>query len=298
MAVEPYGALLEAVRGVRWPARRPVSGASTGAHLARTRGMASEFAEYRPYRQGDDPRRLDWKLLARSDRAFTRLAPDHSVSATLIVMDASASMAYPENPPPGNAFGAFDKWSAAKRIAVACAAIAHAAGDPVGLAIAGNGGLTRLPSRTRRGIIAEIARALEATRPAGSASPEGAFIDAGRRVLLVTDCLGDVRALRRAARAHIAEGGEVYVAHIISHAEINPPQRTLLATDPEDSSMRRSLTDSTRAAYIESFSAWRAQLAREWRDDGVACCEVRDDESADFAVRRVVGWSAAFTSVA
>jgi hypothetical protein len=41
MAVGPYGALLEAVRGVRWPARRPVGGGAPGTHLARTRGVAS-----------------------------------------------------------------------------------------------------------------------------------------------------------------------------------------------------------------------------------------------------------------
>lgn len=96
MPVGPYGALLDAVRGVRWPARRPVPQGAPGAHHARSRGVAPEFAEYRPYRQGDDPKRLDWKLLARSDRAFVRLAPDHSVLGTTVVVDASASMDFAE----------------------------------------------------------------------------------------------------------------------------------------------------------------------------------------------------------
>src|SRR5688572_15375797 len=95
MAVGPYGALLDAVRGVRWPARRAVAGGAPGVHRARSRGIAPEFAEYRPYRQGDDPRRIDWKLLGRSDRAFIRLAPDHAILGTTFVVDASASMAFP-----------------------------------------------------------------------------------------------------------------------------------------------------------------------------------------------------------
>jgi uncharacterized protein (DUF58 family) len=288
MAVGPYGELLEAVRGVQWPASRPVSGGSSGTHLARTRGVASEFAEYRPYRQGDDPRRLDWKLLARSDRAFTRLAPDHSVLATLIAVDASASMAYPERVAPASAVVDFGKWLAAKRIAVACAAIAHAAGDPVGLAIASAGGLTRLPSRTRRGIVAEIARTLDATTPSGSSSLENAFVDAGRRVLLISDCLGEEGALRRAARAHVAAGGEVHLAHVVARAEVDPPRGAMLATDPEDVRIRRPLTSATRAAYGEAFAAWRSQLARSWRDDGIAYSEVLDDEPPDVVVRRVV----------
>ncbi|HVT40868.1 MAG TPA: DUF58 domain-containing protein [Gemmatimonadaceae bacterium] len=288
MAGGPYGELLEAVRGVRWPARRAVSGGSSGIHLARTRGVASEFAEYRPYRQGDDPRRLDWKLLARSDRAFTRLAPDHSVLSTLIAVDASASMAYPARIAPGGTGVEFGKWLAARRIAVACAAIAHAAGDPVGLAIASAGGLTRLPSRTRRGIVAEIARTLDATAPGGSSSLIGAFVDAGRRVLLISDCLGEESALRNAARTHIASGGEVHLAHIVAHAEIDPGREAMLATDPEDARIRRPLTRATRAAYEAAFAAWRSDLARRWRDHGVTYSEVRDDEPLDVVVRRVV----------
>ena len=291
MAVGPYGELLEAVRGVRWPARRPVFGGSTGIHVARTRGIASEFVEYRPYRQGDDPRRLDWKLLARSDRAFTRLAPDHSVMGTLIAVDASASMAYPERLDADGSSSGFGKWLAAKRIAVGCAAIAHAAGDPVGLAIVGNGEVVRIPPRTRHGIVAEIARMLDATVPRGSSALDRVFVNDGRRVLLVSDCLGDEHSHRRAARAHVAAGAEVYIAHVVSRAELDPPQQAMLAIDPEDENIRRPLTGSTRAAYDIAFAEWRAGLARLWRDDGILFCEVRDDEPADVVVRRVVALS-------
>ena len=288
MAVGPYGVLLEAVRGVRWPARRLASSVSSGTHRSRTRGVASEFVEYRPYRQGDDPRRLDWKLLARSDRAFTRLAPNHSIVPTTIAVDASASMAFPERAAEGEAAPRFGKWQAAKRIAVACAAIAHAGGDPVGLVVAGAGGLTRLPARTRRGIVAEIARTLDAFTPSGSESLDRSFAHARTRILLITDCLGDIDALRRAARAHVAGGGEVLLAHMVSRAELDEPVRTILATDPEDPAVKRSLTVASHASYRAAFDSWRAVLARDWRGDGMAYCEVLDDEPADIVVRRVV----------
>src|SRR5258708_32357444 len=93
-----YGALLDAVRGVRWRAARRVTGATLGAHLSHLRGNSSEFSEFRPYRQGDDPRRLDWRLLARSDRAFVRLTTDRATLPATLIVDASASMAVP---PPG-----------------------------------------------------------------------------------------------------------------------------------------------------------------------------------------------------
>jgi uncharacterized protein (DUF58 family) len=283
MAVGPYGALLESVRGVRWPARRPVQGGAPGAHLARTRGIASEFAEYRPYRQGDDPRRLDWKLLARSDRAFIRLAPDRAVLGTLIAVDASASMAFPAGEPDGRT-----KWRAAREVAVACAAVAHAGGDPVGLSVARRGGAVRLPPRTRRGVVAEIARTLDAVTPDGGEPLARAFVGAPARVLLVTDCLGALDELRRAARAHVAAGGEVHVVHVVSRAELEPPRGAMLATDPEDPAIARPLTDATRNAYRAAFDAWRAEVTRNWRDDGVACHEIVDDEAVDVLVRRFV----------
>ncbi len=288
MAVGPYGALLESVRGVRWPARRPVLGGAPGAHPARTRGVASEFAEYRPYRQGDDPRRLDWKLLARSDRAFIRLAPDRAVIGTLLAVDASASMAFPpvaDGPVRGEAPS---KWQAAKDVVVACAAVAHGGGDPVGLAVAAPNGLARLAARTRRGVVAEIARTLDSTAPGGSTSLAGAFIGAPPRVLLVTDCLADLDGLRRAARAHLAAGGEVHVVHVVSRAELDPPRAAMLATDPEDATTARPLTPDTRDAYRASFDAWRAGVARAWRDDGVAYHEIVDDAPVDVLVRLVV----------
>ena len=280
MAVGPYGALLEAVRGVRWPARRPVAGGVPGEHLARTRGVATEFAEYRPYRQGDDPRRIDWKLLARSDRAFIRLAPDRSVMATLIAVDASASMAFPSI--------SDGKWWCARQLAVGCAAVAHGGADPVGLAVASVTGIMRLQPRTRRGVIGEIARTIDAIEPGGSTSLASAFIGAPLRVLVLTDCLGDLDGLRRAARAHVATGAEVHVAHIVSHAELEPVHRAMLATDPEDALVARPLTDGNRLAYRAAFDAWRDQVARAWRDDGVAYQEVLDSEAMDVAVRRVV----------
>ncbi len=285
MAVGPYGALLESVRGVRWPARRPVGGGAPGAHVARSRGVATEFVEYRPYRQGDDPKRIDWKLLARSDRAFIRLAPDRAVLGTLIVVDASASMAFP----PVDATSSLrSKWRCAREVAVACAAIAHAGADPVGVAVVGAGGIARLAPRTRRGVVAEIARTVDAVTPGGRATMEDAFVGAPARVLLVTDCLGDIDALHSAARAHVAGGGEVVVAHIVARAELEPASGAILAVDPEDPTVQRPLTDETRAAYRASFASWRFDTARWWRDAGVGYTEIVDDDPVDVAIRRIV----------
>jgi uncharacterized protein (DUF58 family) len=280
MPVGPYGALLDAVRGVRWPARRPVPGGAPGAHASRTRGVAPEFAEYRPYRQGDDPKRLDWKLLARSDRAFIRLAPDHAILATTFVVDASASLAFP--------VATEGKWAQAKRLAVGLAAIAHTGADPVGLLVAQDAGTLRLEPRTRRGVVGEIARSLDAIRPTGSAPLAPLIAESAPRCVVITDCLGDLDALRAALGRHVARGGEAILLYIVAASEVDPPREAALATDPEDAALRRPLVDATREGYRSRFDAFRAEVARSFRADGIQVHEVRDDEASDVVIRRIV----------
>lgn len=276
MPVGPYGALLDAVRGVRWPARRPVPGGAPGAHPARSRGVAPEFAEYRPYRQGDDPRRIDWKLLARSDRAFIRLAPDHAILGTTFLVDASASMAFA------------GKWTLAKRLTVALAAAAHGSADPVGLTVATAEGARRLEPRTRRGVIGEIARTLDDVRPHGSTPLAPLVAGAAARGVVVTDCLGDVDALRSALARHRARGGEAHLLHVVARAELEPPAPAAMAIDPEDPACERPLVEGTREDYRARFDAFRADVARAMRAEGVTYHEVTDDAVPEVLVRRIV----------
>ena len=273
-----YGALLDALRGVSWPARVASRGATAGTHRSRLRGSSAEFTEYRAYRQGDDPRRLDWKLLARTDRAFLRITNERATLPTLIAVDASASMDFQA------------KWSTACALAVGLAGVAHAAGDPVGLLV--SGALPRrLPLRARRGVVGEVAAALASAEPVGNTDLTPLLREHGRaaRIALVTDLLGDAPSLLRAAGEQAVRGVEVVLAHVLARAELDPPAGARLAEDPENPEVRRPLTPLTREAYLAAFGAWRADMARAWRAAGTKYVEVITDEPADKAVRRIVG---------
>ncbi|MEP6495706.1 MAG: DUF58 domain-containing protein [bacterium] len=280
-AAVSYGALLDAVRGVHWQARRAVTGAPAGTHHSKQRGTSAEFTEYRLYRQGDDPRRIDWKLLARSDRAYIRLATDRAVLPTTIVIDASASMAFP--------VATRAKWQMAREIAIGLAAVVHADGDPVGVAVhAARGTMRILPPRTRRGVVSEIARVIETADPGGTESLASTIVAVrSPRIAIITDLLGDADDLLRAARVHIVAGGEVHLVHVIAREEIEPPRRALLAADPEQPALQRILTDTTRRGYDDAFGEWRSEMARVWRASGAAYITVITDEPAPHAVRRI-----------
>lgn len=74
-------------------ARTVADGFLHGLHQSRQRGVGIEFSQYRPYGDGDELSRIDWKLFARSDRYFVREAERESDITVWFVLDTSASMA-------------------------------------------------------------------------------------------------------------------------------------------------------------------------------------------------------------
>lgn len=283
-----YGPLLDQLRGLTWPSRGAVLAGTAGTHRSRLRGLSAEFTEYRPYRQGDDPRRLDWKLLARTDRAYLRITNDRATLGTIVLVDASASMAFPED--------SLAKWHQACRVAVGLAAVAHASGDPVGL-VTVNGAVRRVAPRTRRGVIAEIARVLgEAGLPARPGESHGearlastlAQLRGVPRIAIVSDFLSDDDVLLREARTLAAGGSEIVAVHVVAREELEPAARPVLATDPDAPQLRRPLTVESVAAYRDAFAAWRSATARAWRTAGATFAEAVTDEAAARAIRRIV----------
>lgn len=278
-----FAALLDSVRGIRWPARSAVRGGIPGAHTSRMRGISAEFTEYRPYRQGDDLGRLDWKLFARSDRAYIRLSNDRAILPTMIVLDASASMGFPES--------THGKWKLAAQLAIGLAAVARSSADPVGLVIAREEESVQLQPRTRQGVIHEMIRAIEETGPEGSQGLSSAFTAASRvsgRVVLITDFLGDADELLSNVARAVVGAREVHAIHVIAPEEIDPPRDMLLVSDPEAPATRRPLTGDARDVYRKVYGAWREGIAHDWSDAGVAySVAIVGQEAPDHIIRRI-----------
>lgn len=276
------GTLLDAIRGVHWPARRVVGGAFQGAHRSSRVGSSPEFMQYRPYQQGDDPSKIDWKLFGRTERVAIRLAHDDSSLRTTVVVDASASMAFP--PDTG------DKWELAAAVALGLVAIAHGDNDPAGIAIVGGGEPRALPPRTRRGTVANVLRLLLETTPGGSAplAPVLASVRSSKRVAVVSDFLGDADALLDGARELMARGREVYAVHVVAAEELDPRPRGDVVSDPEDPTLKRPLDAGTVGEYREAFAAWRESLAACWRAAGVSYTIATTGEPPERVVRRIV----------
>jgi len=86
--------LLERIKGLSLVARRVVEGLLHGLHKSPLRGLSIEFAQHREYSPGDELKRLDWQVLARSDRYVIKQYEQETNLRAVMFVDASASMAY------------------------------------------------------------------------------------------------------------------------------------------------------------------------------------------------------------
>lgn len=125
-----------------WP-QRASGNRGIGAHASRSRGAGLEFAQYRAYEPGDEPRQIDWKLYARSDRFFVRESERESPITVWLLLDATASMGQADQLRPD-----WTRLHAAKALAACVAELALQQGDAFGLVAIHGEGLQLLPAGT------------------------------------------------------------------------------------------------------------------------------------------------------
>ena len=97
--------LLARIADLELVARIIVEGLVSGLHRSPFHGYSAEFSQYRHYRPGDDLKYVDWKLLARTDRLYTKQFRETTNMAAAIVIDTSASMAFPAGDRQGDRAG-------------------------------------------------------------------------------------------------------------------------------------------------------------------------------------------------
>src|SRR5881628_3497385 len=129
-------ASLAALGRIEIVARWVVDGFMSGLHRSPRKGFSVEFAEYRAYQSGDDPRYVDWKIAARSDRWVVRQYEEETNLRSTIVLDVSKSMEWSGVKMQGRDAGAGDrltKLAYAERLTAALALLFLRQRDAVGL---------------------------------------------------------------------------------------------------------------------------------------------------------------------
>src|SRR5882757_11247464 len=87
-------ATLASISSLDLVAKTVVDGFVNGLHRSPRFGFSQEFAEYRAYAEGDDPRFVDWNVFARTERTYVRRYQGETNTRLMVLLDASASMTY------------------------------------------------------------------------------------------------------------------------------------------------------------------------------------------------------------
>ncbi|HEX8273708.1 MAG TPA: DUF58 domain-containing protein [Longimicrobiaceae bacterium] len=282
--------LLERLGGLDVVARTVAQGFVAGIHRSPNHGAGEEFARHREYQQGDDVRRLDWKVYGRTDRLYVREFRERSNLGAVLVVDATASMGYAEP-------GGVPKLRYAAYVAAAMAHLMLGAGDAVGLATFGRAAELALPPRSRRGQLHDLLLRLEGLRAEGGAPAAAALDRAGERlrrpgrVVLVSDLLeeGDGDSLVAAVGRLRARGDEAVVMRVLTPAEegTRPPEPGRFF-DPERPGPGIAAAPAADPGFAERVRAYYNGLAARLRERGAEYVALSTAEPVE---RGLIRWA-------
>ena len=285
------------LKTLRLSARYAGRGQGIGQHASRSRGAGLEFAQFRAYEPGDEPRHIDWKLYGRSDRYFVRDSTRDSPLTAWLLIDATASMKQSDGARPD-----YTKLDAAKAIAVCVTELALRQNDSFGLVTAGAtvGGIPAGAGRRHRDRLwLELERLTCGEAPAAEAAlrPVLARVEPASLLIVLTD--GYDEALVDVAIRVAAARREVIFIQLIGRDELEfPYSGDVVFRDPETGATRRGRAETMRAGFVDRYAHARAELARRLAASGIRCVEHAIDEPADTPLRRLFGGRMADTGQA
>jgi uncharacterized protein (DUF58 family) len=252
-----------------------------GMHASRSKGAGLEFAQYRAYEPGDEPRRIDWKLFARSDKFFVREAEEESPIAIWILLDASASMAQADRARPD-----WSRFDAAKLLGLCIAELAMQQGDRFGWIALQDAALGVADPRAGRAQAGRMQIDFSRLEAAGTFPDDATLaplwerIGARDLVLFVSDCFdeGGIALIERLAKA----GREVVAIQLLTTEERDFPfDGGFRFRDQESGAELISDGAALRETFLSRFAAARAALDERLDKAGIRHATVVIDEPID-----------------
>ena len=283
--LDPYD--VAQLGGIELTAGGVVEGFLAGLHRSPFRGFSVEFTEHRPYQPGDELRYLDWRVFARADRLAIKQFEAETNLRAMLVLDASASMAWT------GALRRLTKLQYGQRLAAALGLVLLRQRDATGLIAFAEDVQAMVPARARslqRWALLKALTALEPGRGTAAAYALRRVTDLLQRrglVIFISDLLFDQELALRALQFLRHRGHQVLVFHLMDPAELElegPPE--VRFEDPESGRTVVVRPREFRAAYREavrrSVTAWRAACRRS----GISYLHVRTDTPFGHVLRR------------
>ena len=275
---------LMAIRSLELRARAVVQGFWSGLHRSPYHGFSVEFTEYRQYTPGDDPRHLDWRVFARSDRHYIKKFEDETNLRCHLLLDRSRSMEY----------GSLNHNKAryAATLAATFAHFLHQQGDAIGLVTFDDQVRELLPARHRPGHLRHVYHAIEAPSPGRTTdlvAPLERTADLVRKrglIILISDFLVDPTALVRPLTRLAAGGHELCAFQVLDPAELRFTfNDSSLFEDVESGQTLHIDPSVARDGYLKKFNQHQDALRALCNRLGIAWHPIATDQPPGNALR-------------
>jgi uncharacterized protein (DUF58 family) len=258
-------------------ARTVVDGFLSGKHRSTHKGGCTDFAEYRPYAPGDDIRQLDWKKFAKTDRYYVKRYDDETNMQALIIVDSSGSMQF--------GMSTVTKWRYAQMAAACLGHLLLRQRDSVGLAVIGERLIDFVKPQPRANHLSRVIKVLEGIQASGKSqldeSLQGLTGRLKRRgmVILISDCFGDVKAMRHVLEQFRLRGHDVLVVQVLAPEELSFPfKRESFFQDLELPRRMQVNPNTLRKQYLAEFRSFLDQLHQTLTDVGADHVTLRTDQ--------------------
>jgi uncharacterized protein (DUF58 family) len=266
-------------------ARQAVEGFFQGMHRSPRFGFSQEFAEYKAYSEGDDPRFVDWNVFARTDRTYIRRYLGETNTRLMIAMDVSASMGYSSGP--------VSKLQYAKFVAASLAYMALHQHDPVGLIAFDSKIRSYRPASSRTGSLGAVLHAVDGLTP-GSRTDLGESLRQLREhcqrrglVVVISDLYCEPEALTRAVQPLAWRGNDIMIFQVMDRAELQPDfEESMLFQDIESGEQLEVSPDYLRTTYRDRMKAHLEHVEKVAAGLGADHVLLATDEPLDRALRR------------
>jgi uncharacterized protein (DUF58 family) len=267
-------------------ARTAVEGFLVGLHRSPHFGFSQEFAEFRAYNEGDDPRFVDWNVFARTDRTYIRRYEGETNTRLMLLLDASASMGFQST-------SRISKLQYGKYLAAALAYLASKQHDPVGLIVFDEAIRHYRPASGRSGSLQGVLHALDSATPGQKTDLEGCFrkfrehLSRRGLVAIISDLYCDPLAMSKAVAPLAYTGHDMVFFHVLDPGELEPQYRdSVLFEDMESGQTMEVSPEYLESGYRKKMEEHLTGVRRAAAGVGADIVLARTDEPLDNALRR------------
>jgi uncharacterized protein (DUF58 family) len=263
--------VLVKIQNLELVARTVVEGFVQGLHRSPYTGFSVDFASYRSYMPGDEIRRIDWNVYARSDRLYIKLYEGETNTRVLVLLDISGSMNYGS--------GDIKKIDYARILAACLTYFAHHQRDGVGLLTFDTEIRAHVPSSRRRGQLLTILSEIERIQPSQQTEFRkplrflAEYLTRRGLIVIISDLYDEPENIIAGLKALKAKGNDIIIFHIMDNFELTFPFEDMAQfEDMETKKKLHVIPEYLRKQYLSILNEHMERIRKELSGTRIDYC--------------------------